>query len=82
MEEKEITAEWARKTATTILGIKVEKQVEQCLQIIKNAVSKNEMSTSVGIYADSLTIKELQKRGFIVKQYDDQRDGSYLSISW
>jgi hypothetical protein len=29
-----------------------------------------------------LVIKELNRRGFEVKQYDDQRDGSYLIISW
>jgi hypothetical protein len=41
------------------------------------------MSISLGIYAESLTIEDLRKRGFLVKEYDDhQRDGSYLSISW
>lgn len=40
------------------------------------------MNTSIGIYADALTLEDLRKRGFTVKEYDDQRDGSYLSISW
>ena len=79
---QEITAEWARKTSESILGEKVHKQIEACLNAIENAVKQNKMSCSVGIYADALVIKELNRRGFSVKQYDDQRDGSYLTISW
>lgn len=79
---QEITAEWARKTSESILGEKVNKQIETCLNAIENAVKQNKMSCSVGIYADALVIKDLNKRGFSVKQYDDQRDGSYLTISW
>lgn len=79
---QEITAEWARKTSESILGEKVHKQIETCLNAIENAVKQNKMSCSVGIYADALVIKDLNKRGFSVKQYDDQRDGSYLTISW
>jgi len=79
---QEITAEWARKTSESILGEKVNKQIEACLNAIENAVKQNKMSCSVGIYADALVIKDLNKRGFSVKQYDDQRDGSYLTISW
>ncbi|TXG80036.1 MAG: hypothetical protein E6R13_08855 [Spirochaetes bacterium] len=79
---EEITAEWARKTSESILGEKVNKQIEACLNAIENSVKQNKMSCSVGIYADALVIKDLNKRGFSVKQYDDQRDGSYLTISW
>jgi len=79
---QEITAEWARKTSESILGEKVNKQIETCLNAIENAVKQNKMFCSVGIYADALVIKDLKKRGFTVKQYDNQRDGSYLTISW
>ena len=79
---QEITAEWARKMSESILGEKLNKQIETCLNAIENAVKQNEMFCSVGIYADALVIKDLKKRGFTVKQYDDQRDGSYLTISW
>jgi hypothetical protein len=82
MENSEITAEWARKTATSILGDKVKQQVEVCLKYIKLAVERNEMSIYVNIYADQLTITELTKRGFKCKQHDDQRDGSSLQINW
>lgn len=78
----EITAEWARKTSESILGEKIHKQIEICLNAIERAVKENKMMCSVGIYVDSLVIKELNNRGFSVKQYDDQRDGGYLNISW
>lgn len=79
---EEITAAWARKTSENILGEKIHKQIEVCFNAIERAVKENKMSCSVGIYADSLVVKELNKRGFEVKQHDDQRDGSYLTISW
>jgi hypothetical protein len=80
--KEEITAEWAKKTAESVLGEKVNKQLEVCLDAIERAVKGNQMGCSVGIYADALVVKELNKRGFSVKQHDDQREGSYLNISW
>ncbi len=77
-----ITALWARTTAESILGEKVKKQIDTCLDSIENTVKKNEMNCSVNIHADAMVIKELVKRGFSVKQCDDQRDGVYLTISW
>jgi hypothetical protein len=82
MEKAKINAEWARKQATSVLGEKVKKQIDTCLDAIEKAVARNETSTSIGIYAELLTLEDLRKRGFNVNQYDDQRDGSYLSISW
>lgn len=80
---EEITSEWARKTAESILGEKINKQIQQCLDNIELAVKRNEFSCSVNVYADALTIKELNKRGFTCKHCDgDQRDPSYLLISW
>lgn len=81
-ENDKITAEWARKTSSEILGDKVKSQIDTCLLEIKRAVSRNESSTNIGIYAESLTIQELRKRGFNCDQHSDQRDGSYLYIKW
>lgn len=80
--KNEITAEWARKTSESILGDKINKQIEVCLDAIERAVKANKMSCTVGIYADALVVKDLNKRGFKVEQSNDQRDGSYLTISW
>lgn len=84
MIRPEITAEWARKTANTILGEKVEKEINTCLDAIQNAVKKNQLSCSIGITIDDLTLKELQNRGFKVDRVNgyDQRDGDYINVSW
>jgi ABC-type protease/lipase transport system fused ATPase/permease subunit len=79
---EQITAEWAKKTAESILGEKVNGQINICLDAITKAVNKNIFQTSVSMYAHLLVIKELNKRGFSVKQYDDQKDGPSLVISW
>jgi glutamine amidotransferase PdxT len=81
--KENVTAEWARKTAETILGEKINKQIEQCLEAIETSVKRNEFSCSVSCYPDDLTLKELNKRGFKTKYMDgDWRDGGYLKISW
>jgi hypothetical protein len=81
--KENITADWARKTAETILGEKVEKQIKLCLESIEMSVKRNQFSCDVSCYPDDLTIKELNKRGFKTKYVDgDFRDGGYLKISW
>jgi hypothetical protein len=34
------------------------------------------------IYAESLTMSELRKRGFVLRQENTQKDGSWLTINW
>jgi hypothetical protein len=80
--KEEITADWARKTAESVLGEKINGQIKTCLDAIERAVKANQMACSVGIYADALVVKDLNKRGFKVEQSNDQREGSYLTISW
>ncbi len=86
MDEKLINAEWARKTATAILGDRIQAQVSKCLKAIASAVQQNKMSVEVTMEIDDLTKKDLQNRGFkISKCQSDPRDNinqtSYL-ISW
>jgi enamine deaminase RidA (YjgF/YER057c/UK114 family) len=80
--KEEITADWARKTSESILGEKIYNQIKTCLDAIERAVKANQMACSINIYADALVVKDLNKRGFKVEQSNDQRDGSYLTISW
>lgn len=77
-----INAEWARNQVKKVLSDRVKAELFKCEYAIKHAVNRNEMSCCVGIYAHSKTIQELTNRGFETKQYDDQRDGSSLYISW
>lgn len=81
----EITANWARTTASEIMSEKANNQLLDCLTRIKEAVSKNQMSA----YANSLddiVKKELTKRGFKIEFINagsiDPRDSSYYTISW
>ena len=80
--KKDITGEWARKTAEAVLGEKVQVEITKCINAIEVAEKENKMSIGLGMYVDKLTLTELTKRGFKVKQQDDQRDGAYLMISW
>jgi len=82
VNDNEITAKWAKDTTQNVLGVKIEKQINDCLRGIKNAVSRNEMSVNIDMYADQLTKKELEKRGFKIRQHSDQREGSFLNINW
>jgi len=79
---EEITAEWARAQSEKVLGAKVQAQLNECFNSIKNAVSQNKTSTYVGIYIESLTENELIKRGFKIDKISDQRDGDSTCISW
>ena len=86
MEKDKITAEWARNTANTLLGEKIKKQIDTCLEAIEKAVARNEFSISVTITLDELVKQELTKRGFKVTynegDFRDQREGSYHTITW
>lgn len=79
---EQINAKWANEQATKVLGEKINKQLSACLDNIEQAVKANKMTCGVSIYAENLTIAELRKRGFNVKQEDTQRDGTWLTISW
>ena len=78
----EINANWARNESNNILGVRITKEISECDDAIKFAVRKNEMSCYVNLYAHARTVEDLRKRGFVVKQHDDQRDGSSLQINW
>lgn len=84
MEKNEITAQWARKTSQEVLGKKVNEQIDTCLSAIQIAVKKNELECSVSLYVENLTVKELEKRGFIIIKHSamDQRDTDYITIKW
>ena len=83
MDNKEITAEWARKTIETQIDIESETQLNICLTEIKKAVEKNNMSVNIYIDIHKSCIDDLKKRGFTVKQEHDQRDGdNWIVISW
>ena len=83
--KENINSDWARKTAQTIVGEKIEKQIKLCLEAIEMSVNRNQFDCDVsfGCEPDPLTIKELNKRGFKTKYiYGESKDSGYLKISW
>lgn len=89
MENKEyshITAEWARKTADTVLGTEANKQLETCFKRIGEEAKKNKRNVSVGLIINNVAKKELENRGFSVTvipgDHRDQRESEYITISW
>jgi hypothetical protein len=45
--------------------VKKNNQINTCLNKIEVAVKANKMNCIVSIYAESLTMSELRKRGFV-----------------
>lgn len=86
MENKEINADWARKTAQSQIGLAVQKQIETANENIIVAVKANKMFCYVHCTLDNLAQKDLISRGFKLNLTDadqrDQRDTSYWTISW
>lgn len=81
--DTKITAQWARETADTVLSKKVEAELQECEQKIRQAVFENKMNTTIySFYGHPKTVQELESRGFKVEQDDDQKEGSSLKISW
>ena len=85
-EYKHVTAEWARKTADTVLGNEAKKQLETCLQRIDEEAKKNKRNVSVSCSINDVAKKELESRGFKVDYFQgdfrDPRETGYFQISW
>lgn len=90
MELKEldnIDAKWAKLVATNRTSERIEEQIKTCLLEIKKAAEDNRTYVAVGIDPDRLTIKELERRGFVCKivyvgPTSDPREKDYLQIHW
>jgi hypothetical protein len=81
--EPQITATWARTTAKAIMSEKAKIQLSDCLVRIKEAVTKNQMSTTINSL-DDIVRQELTNRGFTVEyqQGFNQFEASYYIIKW
>ena len=81
--KEEITAEWARRTAQTILSEKVNKELSLCFIAIEHAVKNNELCCNVYFVPEDLTMEELTKRDFkLICVPSTQRDEGFLEIKW
>jgi|TARA_R110000851_G_scaffold47424_2_gene115152 translation initiation factor 6 (eIF-6) len=80
----EITADWARRKGKEVLGSKVIKQLNECLEAIDNAINRNDNSASTSGHLHDKTKEILKQRGFKIEYYEGhgQREPSYHSITW
>lgn len=81
---EEITAEWAKKTTTSVLNIKVQDQINKVLNDIEISVKNNRFDTTIYSDLHELTVKDIQGRGFKIEKNSNynQQDGTSYSISW
>lgn len=77
-----MTAAEARKIATSItttVNAKELKIIEDC---ISKAANRGELRTQYFENLSHAVVDELGKRGFVVQEFFDQRDGITITISW
>ena len=78
-----ITAKWARETATNVLNEMIENQINSCLDDIEEAVSLNKFTVNVFLELHPLAEKDLLGRGFNVKfNNGGQTGGESYTINW
>lgn len=79
----EITAQWAKETATNVLNNKIKDQINKVLNDIELSVKNNRFETTIYSDLHEFAIKDLESRGFkVVKSTYYQQDGQSYKISW
>lgn len=77
-----LTAKKAREITDSVNNLKNRSELGDCLNKITEAMNLGKEHIYISYKLDSSVIRELGIRGFTVKTYDDQRDGSAIKISW
>lgn len=77
-----LTAKKAREITDSVNNLKNSTALEDCLNKITKAINLGEEQIFISFSLTNSVIRELGIRGFTVKTYDDQRDGSAIKISW
>lgn len=77
---EEITADWAKKTANSVLNVKVQDQINKVLNDIELSVKNNRFTTNVQLDLHELTIANIRERGFEIKK-NTTNYGGYGSIT-
>ena len=81
----EITADWARKAATSIMSQDAKIELQTSLELIRVAVAANQFSCKTSKLYD-VVLKELKNRGFKVDYVSgspiNRSEVGYCCISW
>jgi hypothetical protein len=78
----DLTAKKAREITDSINNLKNRTELEDCLNTIIKAINLGKDHILISHRLDNSVIRELGVRGFAVKKYEDQTDGSTIKISW
>lgn len=83
-ERDNITAKWARDTVKEVLGIAALKELNELLDGIEVAVSRNKDNLYVKSAISNIVAAEINKRGFKIERHEGfgQRDPAYYTINW
>lgn len=79
-----ITAEQARKltgVAHDLEGPFKRTETIEVLQSVREAAEKGK-STINSAHTDEIIVQRLKKLGYKIHVSNDQRDGSYMTVSW
>lgn len=77
-----MTAEEARRVATSITTAINAKELKIIEDWIAKAANKGELKTHYYENLSKPVLNELGRRGFTVSEFHDQRDGTTITISW
>jgi hypothetical protein len=77
---EEITADWAKKTANSVLNDKIKGQINIVLNDIEQSVKNNRFTTNIQLDLHELTIADIRERGFEIKKNTTNYEG-YGSIT-
>lgn len=80
MEIKEyITAEWARSTASSVLGPRLEEELTDILDIIEQTVGDNYFSFKYPFDIDARVKSNLESRGFeVITTVNDEEISHFI----
>ncbi len=79
---KLIKATEARKNAKDLNAEIHQKQLQDCDQAIRQAMSAGKFECTIQICVNETVETEIKSKGYVVTKGDDQRDGAYTKINW
>ena len=81
--QPEVTADWAREQAETVMSEMAKADLNEVLSAISKAASSENKRVLHIISLHQLTVKELRRRGFKLEFTNAiTRESSYWSIVW
>lgn len=77
-----MTADEARKKSSSVTNAIAQAELERFAVAIDRATVLGSRAAQVNFCASVSVVRELERLGFTVKKWSDQRDGDYTQVSW